>query len=312
MRAYLPDYEAVSATSLIDALQRLAEPLAANQPAWQPLAGGTDVMVLFAAGKLPAGRYLNLLALSELRGIKLTPTHVELGALTTYTDVRYHRQLQTEYPALVQAAAESGALAIQNRGTLGGNIANASPAADTPPALLIYDAQIELVSLRGTRVIPYAEFHTGYKQTQRAADELVARVYLPRRPGHSPGRDALPAEHLCHYYRKVGTRRAQAISKVCFAGFARCAERQPDVLIAPRIALGSVAPVPLRCIKTEAVLAEGPLTKSRLYQAQQMLAQEIRPIDDVRSTTAYRRQVAENLLGDFVKAALRVPMDALP
>jgi CO/xanthine dehydrogenase FAD-binding subunit len=295
MRGYHPDYDSVSARSLVDALTLLAQSPADSQGRFIPLAGGTDLMVLMAMGKLPPGRYLDLYSVSELRGISSTPSHVDIRALTTYTEVRYHSLLQAEFPGVVQAAAESGAVAIQNRGTIGGNIANGSPAADTPPALLAYDAEIELVSLRGTRWLPYADFHTDYKKTLRADDELIARVRLPRLSAEVRGRAR-------HYYRKVGTRRAQAISKVCLAGFAL---HDGDRLVQPRLALGSVAPVPLRCRRTEEVLAAGPLTAARIREAQEMLGREIRPIDDVRSTAAYRLRVAQNLIVDFARVMLR-------
>jgi CO/xanthine dehydrogenase FAD-binding subunit len=144
--------------------------------------------------------------------------------------------------------------------------------------------------------LPYAEFHTGYKQTRRAPDELISRVRLPRLP--EPDRP-----HAVHYYRKVGTRRAQAISKVCLAGFALGVD-SGGRLRSPRLALASMAPVPLRCVETEKVLAAGPLSDGRLTEAERVLEQEIRPIDDVRSTKAYRRRVARNLLVDFVRGVL--------
>jgi CO/xanthine dehydrogenase FAD-binding subunit len=299
MRAYLPDYQAASARSLGEALSRLAESHADSLGRWQPLAGGTDLMVLFAAGKLPAGRYLDLLSVAELRGIDIAPEHVEVRALSTYTDVRYHPVLQAEFPSMVRAAAESGAVGIQNRGTIAGNIANASPAADTPPALLSYQAELELVSVRGARWLPYSEFHTSYKQTRRAPDELIARIRLPRL--------SVPARaQALHYYRKVGTRRAQAISKVCFSGFT-LGHDETGRLLEPRVALGSVAPVPLRCFETERVLAAEPMNESRLALAQAVLEREIRPIDDIRSTRNYRQRVARNLLAEFVRTALSRP-----
>ncbi len=297
MRAFLPDYEAVSARSLVDALKLLAQEPADSRGRWQPLAGGTDLMVLFAAGKLPAGRYLDLFGVAELRGIEVTPSHIDLRALTTYTEVRYHPVLQVEFPSLVQAAADSGAVAIQNRGTIGGNIANASPAADTPPALLTYDAEIELVSLRGVRWLPYAEFHTGYKETRRAPDEIIARLRLPRlsSPGLGPPPGGGPSrKRVHHYYRKVGTRRAQAISKVCMAAFALHSDGG-ERLLQPRIAFGSVAPIPLRCLRTEAVLEAGPMDAARLLEARKVLR------------SAYRLRVAENLLVEFVEGALSAP-----
>jgi CO/xanthine dehydrogenase FAD-binding subunit len=244
-------------------------------------------MVLLEAGKLPHKNYLNIWNLAELRGIEVSPEHVTLGALTTYTEVQSNPILREEFPMLCQAASETGGLAIQNRGTLGGNIANASPAADSPPALLAYDAALELISVNGARWVKYQDFHTGYKQMIMRADELLARIRLPR-----------ASTNLHHYYRKVGTRKAQAISKVCFAATARISE---GTVADVRIVLGSVAPVPLRCIKTEDVLRGVKLDRSSIEKAQAVLADEIVPIDDIRSTRDYRLQVSLNLLDDFLQ-----------
>src|SRR6185436_21035969 len=155
--------------SLADALALLnTEP-----GVWKPFAGGTDLMVLLEAGKLDHRNYINIWPLAELRGIEVSNAHVTLGALTTYTDVQAHEVLRSEFPMLCQAASETGGLAIQNRGTLGGNIVNASPAADSPPALLAYDAELELVSKQGERRIPYSTFHQGYKQMDIRPGELL-------------------------------------------------------------------------------------------------------------------------------------------
>ena len=283
MRAYIPKYNLVSPKSLGDALSVLA-----GEPGvWQPFAGGTDLMVLLESGKLPHKNYLNIWNLAELRGIEVSEHQVTLGALTTYTDVQSNSILRQEFPMLCQAASETGGLAIQNRGTLGGNIANASPAADSPPALLAYNAELELLSVRGSRWVPYQSFHTGYKQMIMQPDELLARIRLPR---------LWP--DLKHYYRKVGTRKAQAISKVCFAATARVSAGTIDHV---RIALGSVAPVPLRCLKTEDVLRGALLDESAIEKAKVELAREIAPIDDIRSTKNYRLKVSVNVLEDFLR-----------
>ena len=282
MRAYVPTYRLISPGKLSEALTTLA-----GEPGvWQPFAGGTDLMVLLEAGKLPHKNYLNIWNLAELRGIEVSDQHVTLGALTTYTEVQANPVLRKEFPMLCQAASETGGLAIQNRGTLGGNIANASPAADSPPALLAYDADVELISLNAARWVPYAGFHTGYKQMIMRADELLTRIRLPR-----------VSTDMNHYYRKVGTRKAQAISKVCFAATARVNE---GTLQDVRIVLGSVAPVPLRCTKTEDALRGVRLDRSSIEQAQAALAGEIVPIDDIRSTKDYRLRVSLNLLEDFL------------
>jgi len=282
MRAYIPSYQLTTPTSLADVLSLLA-----NEPGiWKPFAGGTDLMVLLEAGRLDHRNYVNIWQLAELRGIEVNNDHVTLGALTTYTDVQTHPVLRTEFPMLCQAAGETGGLAVQNRGTLGGNIVNASPAADSPPALLAYDAEVELVSTQGSRWLPYQGFHTGYKQMLIRPDELLTRIRLPR---NTTG--------ATHYYRKVGTRKAQAISKVCFAGVARTnSNHVGDV----RIAVGSVAPIVVRCVQTENALKDQSPDAATVKSAQATLRREISPIDDIRSTANYRLQVALNLLADFV------------
>ncbi len=286
MRAFIPNYQLTTPSSLADALALLK-----NEPGvWKPFAGGTDLMVLLEAGKLPHRHYINIWSLHELRGIEATDTHITLGALTTYTEIQANPILRSEFPMLCQAASETGGLAIQNRGTIGGNIINASPAADSPPALLAYDAEIELVSTRGTRWLPYQGFHTGYKQMHLAPDELLARIRLPR---NTAG--------LTHYYRKVGTRKAQAISKVCFAAVGRTNNEQIAEI---KIAVGSVAPIVVRCVETENALRDRKPDAETIRLACTSLAREISPIDDIRSTANYRLQVARNLLTDFVSSAL--------
>src|SRR5947209_6340747 len=203
MRAYVPSYRLISPASLSEALTVLAQ----EDRSWKPFAGGTDLMVLLESGKLPHKNYVNIWNLKELRGTEVSDDQVTLGALTTYTEIQNHKVMREEFPMLCQAASETGGLAIQNRGTLGGNIVNASPAADSPPALLAYDAELELISRDGERRIPYSKFHTGYKQMDIRPDELLRAIRLPR-----------CGEPFTHYYRKVGTRKAQAISKTCFAG----------------------------------------------------------------------------------------------
>ena len=282
MRANVPAYQLISPSSLGEAL----EVLSGEPGVWKPFAGGTDLMVLLEAGNLAHKQYLNIWNLDELRGIEVTDSHVTLGALTTYTQVQANPVLQAEFPMLCQAASETGGLAIQNRGTVGGNIINASPAADSPPALLAYDAELELVSSGGARWTPYHGFHTGYKQMLLRPEELLARVRLPR-----------SAQLLHQHYRKVGTRKAQAISKICFAGTASMNNSTVDDV---RIVFGSVAPVPLRCVKTEASLRGRTIDTETIKLAKNTLATEIVPIDDVRSTRDYRVRVSLNLLVDFL------------
>jgi CO/xanthine dehydrogenase FAD-binding subunit len=283
VRSYLPSYHMEVPRDLAAALGRMAR----EPGVWKPFAGGTDLMVLLEAGKLPHWRFLSIWKLPELRGIEMAADHVMIGALTTYTDVRRHETLAREFPLLSRAAAETGGVATQNRGTLGGNIANASPAADSPPALIAYDADIELVSEGGTRWLSYRDFHTGYKQMKIRPDELIRRIRLPRAMGGWK-----------QHYRKVGTRRAQAISKVCFAGAARVENGR---IVDVRIALGSVAPTVIRATEAEKLLRGELLSRTIVQAAQTALAREIAPIDDMRSTARYRLRVAQNLLAEFLE-----------
>jgi len=292
MRSNISKFELKVPQDLPQALQILEE----APSTWTPFAGGTDLMVLFEAGQLTHKKYLNLWGIPQLKGISEDSTHITIGALTTYTQLRENLTLQKEFPNLCQAASETGAISIQNRGTLGGNIANASPAADSPPALLTYEAEIELLSKQGSRWVSYADFHTTYKKTVRRPDELISKIRLARH-----------TQQLNHYYRKVGTRKAQAISKVCLAAVIRI---EQGICAEVRIAMGSIAPIPFRCSKTESCLTGQKITSSLIQHARQKLAQEIKPIDDIRSTSEYRLRVSQNLLEDFIrKAAVNVELD---
>ena len=285
----LDRYQLVTPMSLGEALDDLAV-----HPDARPFAGGTDLMVVLEAGQLPPGRYVDLQHCHELLGIEHDPAGVAIGALTTYTEIRTSQELASDYPLLPIAAGETGGVATQNRGTIGGNIANASPAADTPPALLVYDAELELMSARGTRRVRYEAFHLGYKKMDLQPGELIARIHLPPRPAV---RQKADAESWRDYYRKVGTRRAQAISKVCFAG---SIQMEGGVVKDVRIALGSVAPTVIRAFCTEDALRGRHLDGPTVAAAEQMLASEIAPIDDIRSTARYRTRVAINLLREFL------------
>jgi xanthine dehydrogenase small subunit len=241
-----------------------------------PLAGCTDLYVALNAGTLDGTRFLNLWELDELRGITRNRGVLSIGALCTYTQIIQSRAVRSHVPMLVAASQEIGGPQIQNRGTIGGNIANASPAGDTLPVLAAADATVVLRSVRGERQVPFSEFFTGYRRTALQPGELIAAVEIPTLAGRQ-------------WFRKVGTRAAQAISKIVMAGV------DPGRGRAPRIAIGSVAPTVVRASKTEAALAGG----ASLADAQRTLLTEIAPIDDVRSTAEYRRRVAANLLASF-------------
>jgi len=261
--------------------------MADEQGKWRPLAGGTDLMVLFESGKLDHKHLISIWHLPELRGIESTDDYLRIGATTTYLQLQGHATMREEFPLLCEAASLTGSIAIQNRGTLGGNIANASPAADSLPALLVYQAELELVSAQGSRWVSYQGFHTGYKTTIMRADELIKSIRLPR-----------ATNGWRQYSRKVGTRRAQAISKVCAAAMAWM---NGDEIKDLRIAYGSVAPVPMRALKTESALKNRKIDEATIKEARMNLVAELSPIDDMRSTSEYRSWVAANLLEEFLR-----------
>jgi CO/xanthine dehydrogenase FAD-binding subunit len=282
MRSDPQDYQLVD----VGSLQAVVSLMAEEPGAWLPIAGGTDVMVQYAAGKLPARKLVSIWNLPELRRIEVLPDEIRIGAGCTYTDLREHSIIEREFPLLARAACWTGGIANQNRGTIGGNIVNASPAADSLPALLVYEAELILVSVRGERRMPYLGFHTGYKITKLAADELVRAVCFPRR-----------YSGFFHHARKVGARNAQAISKVCIAALGRLAQ---GMVADVHIALGSVAPIPVRLLDTERVVTGKRIDPSLLALARKTAATEIRPIDDIRSTARYRAGVAKNLVEEFL------------
>jgi CO/xanthine dehydrogenase FAD-binding subunit len=247
-----------------------------------PMAGCTDLYVALNFGTLKETDFLNLWQLDDLRRIEVRGVVLSIGALCTYTDIINSRAVRSRLPMLVAASREVGGPQIQNRGTIGGNVANASPAGDTLPILAATDAMVLLKSVRGDRRVPFGEFYTGYRRSVRQPDELIAAVEIPAVKGRQ-------------WFRKVGTRAAQAISKVVMAGV------DPGRGQAPRIAIGSVAPTVVRLPSTEASLASG----ASIDEARRVLLDEIAPIDDVRSTAEYRRRVAANLLTDFWRERAR-------
>ena len=267
MRSAVSKLSMAQPRSLEDALRLLREePLV-------PIAGATDLYVGLNFGTLAAQRFLDLTRVSELRGIAERDDLLVIGAGTSFTQIMRSPLVQERLPMLVQAASQIGGVQIQNRGTLGGNIANGSPAGDSLPVLAVADAVLVLRSSGGERRVPFALFYTGYRATVLRGDELIVSVEIPPVPG-------------VQWFRKVGTRAAQAISKLVIA-----AVRAP----VPRIAMGSVAATTVRLPRTESALAAG----ATIDEAADTLESEITPIDDIRSSAQYRRRVAANLLRRF-------------
>jgi CO/xanthine dehydrogenase FAD-binding subunit len=260
--------------------------LAAEPGTWTPIAGGTELMVAFSAGRLIAPKLISLWGIPDLRTIEVTPQSIAIGAAATFLDMRRHAVIAAGLPLLAKAASWIGSIANQGRATLGGNLVNGSPAADSSPALLAYDAEIEMISVRGRRRVPYSEFHTAYKCNCLALDELLYAIHVPRRF----------AQHM-QYLRKVGTRRAMAIAKVALGATALL---ENGVIREIRLGAASLAPFPTRLLQTEAALLGQAVTRETIQVAHQALLAEAKPIDDIRSTAEYRSRVAANLLDEFL------------
>jgi CO/xanthine dehydrogenase FAD-binding subunit len=273
-----------SPKSLTEALDLLAA-----SDGWRPLAGGTDLMVQIT-GELapPPERVLDIWHLDELRGITIDEHALTVGALTTYAELRTSPIVRQHLPALSECAATIGAAQIQNRGTIGGNAINASPAGDTLPILLATDAQLVLASAKGERTVQAADFWPSYRVTARHEDELLVRIRIP-----------LPRGRQVRF-RKVGTRRAQAISKVVMALSWR---EDGGVWRDVRLAVGSVAPTPIRVRETERVLEGAAARQTTADHAATTIAGEVHPIDDVRSTADYRRVVTARILHRMLRDA---------
>jgi CO/xanthine dehydrogenase FAD-binding subunit len=284
VRSDVTQYDLIAPNSLDAILQILA-----SSPApYTPIAGGTELMVALGAGRLQPRKLISLWNLAELRFIKVTPDAVVIGSGVTFTDIRQHRTINRELSLLSQAASWTGSIANQNRGTLGGNIVNASPAADTPPALLAYDATLQLISARGLRIMPYRDFHLAYKKTALAPDELLHSITVSRNwKGYKS------------YIRKVGARNAQAISKVALAALART---RKGVIEDIRIGAASLRETPARLTATEQSLLNQPVTPATIAAARAAILSETLPIDDIRSTAKYRAAVAANLLEEFLRS----------
>ncbi len=261
--------------------------LSERDRATKVIAGGTDLMVLMNAHMLDAAAFLDIWRLDELRGISDEGDALRVGALTTFTQLIRSELIQRHVPALVEASRTIGAIQIQNRGTIGGNIVNASPAGDSLPVLAAYDAEVEIGSARGTRRVAFSEFYTGYRRTVIERDELVLAVRIPKLK-----------EGERDFFWKVGTRRAQAISKTVMAAKARIEDGRIESI---SIAVGSVAPTVIRALETERLLTGAALTASHVAEARRMIAREIAPISDLRSTEHYRRTVTGNVLVKFLR-----------
>ncbi len=268
----------------------LAEALAmlAERPAAVPVAGGTDLVVQLRDGRRRADMVLDLSPL-DLRGVRRRRGGLEIGAATTMAAIARDPEVRRDYPGLAAAAAQVGAWPIQCRATLAGNLANASPAADTAPPLLVAGAVLEVASARGDRLLPLRDFFLGPGRCALEPGELIVAVFLPPVPAG-----------VVERFTKVGPRREQAISMVSLAARARA--EADGRLGCIRLALGSVAPTPVRARATERLLEGRRPDAATRREAALVLQSDIAPIDDLRAPARYRRIAAAVLLDRFLEA----------
>jgi CO/xanthine dehydrogenase FAD-binding subunit len=278
------DTDLLLPTSLGEALEMLAD----ESRRGVLLAGGTDLMVQWEAEVRPAPeRAISVKGLPELRGIGEQAEAIVIGAGTTHAELRRSPLVRQYAPSLAEAAATVGGAQIQALGTIGGSVANASPAGDLAPSLLVADAEVVLASVRGERSVPLSGFLLGYREIDLAADELMARFILPKlQPGEREG------------WRKLGTRAAQAISKIMGSYRGRA---ESGVVTSMAVALGSIAPTAVRLSVFERWIAGKRVDDALLVEVEQRVANEVTPIDDIRSTAAYRRWVSGRVVRDFVQ-----------
>ena len=285
MPTLISEHAVYSPKNLDDALRFLAENV--ERP-WRPLAGGTDIMVGIYRDQSPSGEYLNLRPIAaQLSTIAREGDHIRIGALATMSQLRESSLLAGVSRLIGRAASEVGAVQIQNRATVGGNIVNGSPAGDTLPVWLALNAELELASVRGVRVIPYSQFMIGYRRSQLLPDELLTGILL---------RDE-SARPVVEYFRKVAPRAAQGISKLVFAGRLHL---DCDCCESVRLAFGSMGPMTVRAYSAEQ-FAEGRARSRELGEhCAVLLTNDLHPIDDRRSTAEYRMRVARNLVREFL------------
>jgi len=262
--------------------------LKAANPSYRLVAGGSDVCVLLNAGKISPDGLISLRGIAPLRAIEETKDRISIGALATHSAIAANSLVEANFPALVKACRTVGASQIQNVGTIGGNVANASPAGDTLPVLLAYDAVVVAGSVRGEREIKFGELFTGYRKLSILPDEIITKFIIPKR-------------HILEVsdFYKVGARRAQAISKVmgCFA-----AHLDGKAILSVALAFGSVAATPIRLAKTETMLMSRKFTSGAIEEACEIAKSEFEPLDDIRSTADYRRHLVSVMIRRFLSS----------
>ncbi len=247
------------------------------------IAGGSDLIVQLRDGAVRTSQLLNISSLKELRFIREDQDRIQIGSLTTYNEIINSTIIRKHAWILAESARQIGATQLQNTATIGGNLGNASPAADSIPPLYSLDTTIITRSVAGRREIPIDQFYLGYRKIALLSDELIEQLYFkPLRPDDAGA------------YLKLGLRGANAISLVDVAVALR--ERNVNSFSKARVALGAVAPTVKRALKCEKILQARPLDREIFREAAALAAQDATPIDDIRASAEYRRNVVSSLV----------------
>lgn len=273
---HLADVEIYSVRTLREALELLS-----SVKGLRVVAGGTDLIVQLRTGAVPKTNLLDVSRVDELRFVRFENGVLRIGALTTFMEIYRSELVRRHAPLLAEAAFTIGSFQIMNKATIGGNIVNASPAADSLPPLYAMDAELKIVGPRGERFVRIQEFYKGYKKLDLMADELVAEVRI-RPPGEG---------YIGHFF-KHGLRRGDAIAVVNGAVLLKLS---PDGVVRDaRVSLGAVAPTVVRSPSSERVLVGSRLSSDVMWRAAEAVVNDISPIDDVRGSAAYRRELSVN------------------
>jgi carbon-monoxide dehydrogenase medium subunit len=253
------------------------------------LAGGTHLMTMLKMNRAHPKMVININQITDLKGIQQNAAgELVIAANTSIHEIEFNPEVQQHYPALSEACAAFGSKQIEIMGTVGGNLCNGSPASDTPPALMVYDARVVLQSSQGKREMPLVDFLVNPRETKRKENEILLAVILPK-----------PVENCASAYLKI-TRVTADLAK---ASMAVRIQRNGDTIVSCAIAMGAVAPKVIRLSRAEAHLAGKKFSEALLLEAAQLVSEDISPIDDIRSTTWYRREVSKAMTLDAFKMA---------
>ncbi len=283
-------FEYLEPTSIDEALLMLNQ----RKNEAKVMAGGTDLMPLMRDKIIVPKCIVDINRLSKLEFVRESENEIRIGALTRLRTIEASLLIQERLPVLAEAAERIGSIQVRNVATIGGNLVNASPAADMAPPLLVYEAAVRLRSKTGQREIPLSEFFVGVKKVAIGDDELLTDIIVPK-----------PSHHTGGGFLKIGNRNALTIS---IASAAACVTLEKPKRCKVRIALGSVASTPVRARKAEALLEGQDITDRAIREASEQVIEEIDPISDLRASAEYRREISKVLVKRTLSKAVEMTL----